>query len=87
MGRIEYNCSVLLLAGGRGARMGGRDKGLLPRTLLPALDSAWKRGERSLLRALLAADAQVLDCAADDPRLANFNTPQHLDVQLPAAVS
>lgn len=56
---------------------------LVPQRLLPAMDTAWKLGERSLLRVLLAADARALDCAADDPRLENFNTPQHLDA-LPA---
>ncbi len=60
---------------------------LLPGSLLPELEIAWQRGERSLLRALLAAGARALDCVEGDPRLDNFNTPQHLGAQLPAAVS
>ncbi|MBC9251394.1 molybdenum cofactor guanylyltransferase MobA [Pseudomonas alcaligenes] len=51
---------------------------LLPRTLLAPLQQAWQAGERSPRRALLALGAQALDCPADDPRLANLNTPQLL---------
>lgn len=47
---------------------------LIPRSLQGALEHAWQAGERSPLRFLLAADAQVLGCAQDDPRLANLNT-------------
>ncbi|MDH4556926.1 molybdenum cofactor guanylyltransferase MobA [Pseudomonas sp. BN417] len=54
---------------------------LLPDCLLPELEAAWRRGERSLLRILLAAGAQAFDRAEDDPRLQNFNTPQHLDAR------
>ncbi|MCY1294372.1 Molybdenum cofactor guanylyltransferase [compost metagenome] len=59
---------------------------LLPHCLLQELEIAWRRGERSLLRILLAAGARALDCREDDPRLQNFNTPQHLDARpCPAA--
>lgn len=51
---------------------------MIPRSLQGALEQAWQDGERSPLRFLLAADAQMLGCAADDPRLANLNTPQAL---------
>ncbi|UVJ41772.1 molybdenum cofactor guanylyltransferase MobA [Pseudomonas sp. LS1212] len=51
---------------------------LVPRSLLAALQAHWQQGERSLLRALLAHDLQAVECAVDDPRLANFNTPELL---------
>jgi molybdenum cofactor guanylyltransferase len=51
---------------------------LIPAALLPALRGSWDQGERSLLRALKAHDLQPLDCAADDLRLTNFNTPDLL---------
>ncbi|MBB2496460.1 molybdenum cofactor guanylyltransferase MobA [Aquipseudomonas ullengensis] len=51
---------------------------LLPRTLHLPLQQAWQQGERSPRRALLQLDPQALDCAPDDPRLANLNTPHLL---------
>lgn len=48
---------------------------LLPTHLLAALEQAWQAGERSPRRALQAFDTLALDCAQDDPRLANLNTP------------
>jgi molybdenum cofactor guanylyltransferase len=51
---------------------------LIPVALLPALRDSWDQGERSLLRALKAHDLRALDCAADDLRLTNFNTPDFL---------
>jgi len=51
---------------------------LIPTGLLPALRERWDAGERSLLRALLGQDLRALECAADDPRLTNFNTPDLL---------
>lgn len=45
---------------------------------LPAVREAWDAGERSPRRVLLALGAQALQCAEDDPRLANLNTPQLL---------
>lgn len=51
---------------------------VLPCTIKDALEAAWQDGDRSPLRFLLQQGAQALDCAADDPRLANLNTPQLL---------
>ncbi|MGE8481561.1 MAG: molybdenum cofactor guanylyltransferase MobA [Pseudomonas sp.] len=51
---------------------------LIPKALLPGLQQDWDEGERSLLRALLKRDPMALTCAADDPRLSNFNTPELL---------
>lgn len=51
---------------------------LLPRHLLPSLQQAWQAGERSPRRALLALGAAALECAQDDARLANLNTPELL---------
>ncbi|MDB6145309.1 MAG: mobA [Pseudomonas sp.] len=51
---------------------------LIRTALLPALRDRWDQGERSLLRALKAHDLRALDCAADDLRLTNFNTPDFL---------
>ncbi|WP_166359543.1 molybdenum cofactor guanylyltransferase MobA [Pseudomonas akapageensis] len=47
---------------------------LIPRVLLGALQAQWQQGERSLLRALLDHGLCPVECAADDPRLCNFNT-------------
>lgn len=58
---------------------------IIPRSLQGALEQAWQAGERSPLRFLLAADAQMLGCAADDPRLANLNTPGALLAAAPRA--
>lgn len=51
---------------------------VLPRALLAELDDAWDTGERSLLRVLLNRWPLALPCSPEDPRLENFNTPQHL---------
>jgi molybdopterin-guanine dinucleotide biosynthesis protein A len=51
---------------------------LIPTALLPVLRERWDAGERSLLRALLGQNLRALECAADDPRLTNFNTPDLL---------
>ncbi|WP_397451147.1 molybdenum cofactor guanylyltransferase MobA [Pseudomonas sp. NA-150] len=51
---------------------------LIPSALLPALRASWDQGERSLLRVLLQHDLRALDCAADDLRLTNFNSPDLL---------
>lgn len=58
---------------------------LIPRCLQGELERAWQAGERSPRRWLLAADAQALDCAPDDPRLANLNTPAALLAAGPSA--
>ncbi|CAI3787885.1 Molybdenum cofactor guanylyltransferase [Pseudomonas sp. MM227] len=44
----------------------------------PLVRQAWDAGERSPRKVLLALNAQPLQCAENDPRLANFNTPQLL---------
>ncbi|GGU52430.1 molybdenum cofactor guanylyltransferase [Pseudomonas laurentiana] len=51
---------------------------LLPCRLLDDLRQRWNQGERSLLRTLLAQPLQALDYPLDDPRLSNFNSPEHL---------
>lgn len=51
---------------------------LIPTSLGPALERAWQAGERSPRALLLALGAVALDCPADDPRLANLNTPELL---------
>lgn len=50
----------------------------LPATLRDAVEAAWTAGERSPRRLLLALGAVALDCAGDDARFANFNTPEAL---------
>lgn len=50
----------------------------LPGMLRGDIEAAWAAGERSPRRLLLALGAVALDCAADDPRLANLNTPDAL---------
>ena len=54
---------------------------LIPRNLLAALQAQWQQGERSLLRALLSHDLYPVECAAEDPRLCNFNTLELLRQQ------
>lgn len=52
---------------------------VIPRRMLPALQQAWAQGERSLQKALQVAPVQALDCAQEDLRLANFNSPELLE--------
>lgn len=52
---------------------------VIPTAMLNLLQNAWLAGERSTRRALLQLGAQALLCQADDPRLANLNTPQLLN--------
>ncbi|MNC82175.1 molybdopterin-guanine dinucleotide biosynthesis protein MobA [compost metagenome] len=54
---------------------------LIPKALLRGLQQDWDSGERSLLRTLLKRAPMALTCAADDPRLSNFNTPEWLSDQ------
>lgn len=59
-------------------RQGGQWEPLLcviPTRLLGAFEQAWRAGERSPRKVLLAAGASAFDCPAEDPRLANLNTP------------
>lgn len=51
---------------------------ILPTALAPALEQAWAAGERSPRHFLEQQAAVALDCASDDPRLANLNTPELL---------
>jgi molybdopterin-guanine dinucleotide biosynthesis protein A len=51
---------------------------LIPCALLADLEQAWQAGERSPQRWLRSLDPLTIDCALDDPRLANFNTPDTL---------
>ncbi|UVE16431.1 molybdenum cofactor guanylyltransferase MobA [Pseudomonas sp. LS44] len=51
---------------------------ILPKALGASLELAWQRGERSPREALLALGATAVECAADDPRLANLNTLERL---------
>ncbi|WP_369991780.1 molybdenum cofactor guanylyltransferase MobA [Pseudomonas xanthosomatis] len=51
---------------------------VVPRRVLPLLEQAWGRGERSLQKALLAGPVQGLECAEGDLRLGNFNSPEWL---------
>ena len=85
-------CSILLLAGGRGQRMGGQDKGLLhwqgepliahlQRLTRPLTDDLIISCNRNHEHYAAYADQLGgigLTCSADDPRLANLNTPELL---------
>ena len=51
---------------------------VLPARVLPVLEQAWAAGERSLQKALLREAVQRLECANDDRRLSNFNSPELL---------
>lgn len=51
---------------------------MLPKRLSASLEEAWQRGERSPQRVFLPLGVIPLDCAPDDPRLANLNTPELL---------
>ena len=51
---------------------------LIPCALLAGLEQAWQAGERSPQRWLRSLDPLTIDVALDDPRLANFNTPDTL---------
>ncbi|KAF1068174.1 MAG: Molybdenum cofactor guanylyltransferase [Pseudomonas citronellolis] len=51
---------------------------LIPTTLRSAIEQAWQQGERSPRRAFEPLGIQAVNCAADDPRLANLNTPDLL---------
>ncbi len=51
---------------------------VLPRKLLARVETAWTAGERSPARLWQRLGVDVLACAADDPRLINFNCPELL---------
>ncbi len=48
--QLPSPCSILLLAGGRGQRMGGRDKGLIPWHGQPLMQEAAARWVKDRLR-------------------------------------
>lgn len=52
---------------------------LIPRSLLPDIEQAWRDGQRSARSLLTTLGAVPLDCADNDPRLANLNTPDLLE--------
>jgi len=58
---------------------------IVPTGLRDAVDSAWHAGERSPRKLFLQLGGMGLECPADDPRLANLNTPELL--QTPSGVS
>ncbi len=51
---------------------------VIPTALAGVFESAWALGERSPRKVMLQLQAQALECPANDPRLANLNTPQLL---------
>jgi len=51
---------------------------VIPVTLAATFEQAWNEGERSPGRIMRTLRAVALQCPADDPRLANLNTPQLL---------
>ena len=51
---------------------------IIPTYLQPEIEQAWDAGERSPRKIFLQLGGIGLECPADDPRLANLNTPQLL---------
>ena len=51
---------------------------IIPTHLKTAVQQAWDAGERSPRKIFLQLGAVGLECPADDPRLANLNTPELL---------
>ncbi|AKJ99466.1 MULTISPECIES: molybdenum cofactor guanylyltransferase MobA [Pseudomonas] len=51
---------------------------VIPLTLADTFEKAWHDGERSPGRIMRTLHAVALQCPADDPRLANLNTPELL---------
>jgi molybdopterin-guanine dinucleotide biosynthesis protein A len=52
---------------------------VIPTTLAPAFEAAWLAGERSPRKIMLQLNARAWQCAENDPRLINFNTPDLLE--------
>ena len=52
---------------------------VIPKAQAVAFEQAWQAGERSPRKIMLQLNARALQCADNDPRLTNFNTPQLLD--------
>lgn len=55
---------------------------VIPVALREAFESAWDEGERSPGRIMRKLGATALQCPDNDPRLANLNTPELLDVHI-----
>ena len=51
---------------------------VIPTCLQTAVEQAWDAGERSPRKIFLQLGGVGLECPADDPRLANLNTPELL---------
>ena len=51
---------------------------VIPTALAPAFEAAWQAGERSPRKIMLQLNARAWQCAENDPRLSNFNTPDLL---------
>ncbi|WLH70186.1 molybdenum cofactor guanylyltransferase MobA [Pseudomonas sp. FP2309] len=51
---------------------------IIPTLLRNAVEQAWHAGERSPRKIFLQLGGMGLECPADDPRLANLNTPELL---------
>ncbi|MEX5343742.1 molybdenum cofactor guanylyltransferase MobA [Pseudomonas sp. I2] len=71
---VEHDSAAMVRQGGYWQPMFS----VIPRRLLPLLEQAWRAGERSLQKALLQAPIQGLECAQEDGRLSNFNSPEWL---------
>lgn len=71
---VEHDSAAMVRQGGYWQPMFS----VLPRRVLPVLEQAWAAGERSLQKALLVEAVQGLECAEDDQRLSNFNSPEFL---------
>jgi len=51
---------------------------IIPRVHAQAFESDWQNGQRSPRKTMARLGAVALQCQADDPRLANLNTPDLL---------
>ncbi|MEN5236692.1 MULTISPECIES: molybdenum cofactor guanylyltransferase MobA [Pseudomonas] len=71
---VEHDSAAMVRQGGYWQPMFS----VLSRRVLPVLEQAWAAGERSLQKALLVEAVQGLECAQDDQRLSNFNSPELL---------
>lgn len=52
---------------------------IIPTEHAAAIEAAWQAGERSPRRVMERLNGVALQCKADDPRLANLNTPELLN--------
>ncbi|WP_407291057.1 molybdenum cofactor guanylyltransferase MobA [Stutzerimonas zhaodongensis] len=56
---------------------------IIPVSVAPAIEEAWRKGERSNRRILASLEARALELDIDDPRIANMNSPELLLEQPP----